>query len=380
MKQPTLSVMMANYNHAQFLPMSVRSIVDQSFRFMEFIIIDDASDDGSLEILQRFAREHSNIRLFRNARNVGGLQCAAICMDLARGDYLYFAGADDQILPGFLEKSMSMLASYPQAGMCLSISAVIGKNGYEPRFPSPMISSEPCFLPPEKAYRAINGSYGVWHHGSSVIIRTDALVETGGFDPKLGFYADAFTYQLVAAKHGACFVPEILTAFRISEDSYTVRMMNDVGRYREVTNHAKELMCSRYSDVFSAKYVNEWERSRLFEIALKSLSTVRDSQVTFLNNLRGLQPPRRLADRFFHWFLRVLMSGQYWTIKLGVSMWIPGGLFPRKILGSIRARFGKGQSPNGCASQDHHGGSSGLVSRCQSDKESTSGAAHSVRL
>lgn len=343
MKRPTLSVMMANYNHAQFLPISVQAIVDQSFQPMEFIIIDDASEDGSIEVLQGFARQYTNIRLFRNARNIGSLCCAKVCMDLARGDYFYFAGADDEILAGFLEKSMGLLARYPQAGMCLSLSAVIGKNGYETRFPSPMISSEPCFLPPERAYPAISGDHGTWHHGSAVIIRRDALVQAGGFDLNLGFYADAFTYQLVAARHGVCFVPEALAAFRVLENSYTVRTNKDVGRYLAIANYAKELMCNRYSDVFTSKYVNEWERSRLCQIALASLSTVRDSQETFLKNLRRIRPTLHITDRFLHFSLNLLMSSLYWIITVGVSVWILGGLFPRKLFWYIHGRLGSRQ-------------------------------------
>ena len=58
MTTPTLSVIMGNYNHAHYLVESIPAILNQSFRPKEFIIIDDASTDNSVEIIEGFAKSY----------------------------------------------------------------------------------------------------------------------------------------------------------------------------------------------------------------------------------------------------------------------------------------------------------------------------------
>src|SRR2546422_7177434 len=100
MARPTVSVVMTNYNYKRFLPEALAAIVQQSYRPHEILIIDDASTDDSVEIIKQFQREHSNIRLIRNDRNMGVLHNANVLFKMAAGDYVYGAASDDRILPG----------------------------------------------------------------------------------------------------------------------------------------------------------------------------------------------------------------------------------------------------------------------------------------
>src|ERR1044071_8971404 len=103
MSQLRLSVLMPNFNHGRFLPEALDAILGQSYQPFEVIVIDDASTDNSVEILERFAARHSCIRLVRNEQNMGVMHNVNHLLNLASGDYLLFAAADDVILPGFFE-------------------------------------------------------------------------------------------------------------------------------------------------------------------------------------------------------------------------------------------------------------------------------------
>ena len=61
-----LSVIVPNYNHAQYLPEAVNAILNQSCRPMEVIVIDDCSTDNSVEVIEAFIRQDPIIRLYRN--------------------------------------------------------------------------------------------------------------------------------------------------------------------------------------------------------------------------------------------------------------------------------------------------------------------------
>ena len=92
MPSTDLSLILTNYNHARYLPQSISAVLSQSVRPKEFIILDDASTDDSLQVLEAFAARDPIIRLVRNERNRGvcatiqrGIGLATLLRDLATG-------------------------------------------------------------------------------------------------------------------------------------------------------------------------------------------------------------------------------------------------------------------------------------------------------
>ncbi len=125
MERPRLSVIMPNYNHGSYITEALEAVVRQSFTPFEFIICDDGSTDNSVEIIQEFADRYPFIRFVKNEKNLGALTTSGRLFELAKGDYIYPAAADDKILPGFFEKSMRLLVEYPQAAICSTLSFII---------------------------------------------------------------------------------------------------------------------------------------------------------------------------------------------------------------------------------------------------------------
>ena len=121
MKRPTLSIVVPNYNHGHYLPACLDSILSQSWQPDELMVIDDCSTDNSVEIIEGYQKRYPQIRLHRNERNRGCLWNLNWGMEQATGDFIYFPGADDVLLPGLFEKSMKILAEHPEAGACCGI-------------------------------------------------------------------------------------------------------------------------------------------------------------------------------------------------------------------------------------------------------------------
>src|SRR6266446_3649184 len=112
---PTLSVVVPNYNHAKYLEVSLSAILRQSLKPLEIIVLDDASTDNSVEVIRRFAAQNPLVRLVQNEKNLTVVPNLNKGVDLARGEYVYIAAADDEVLPGLFEHSMALLGKYPQA-------------------------------------------------------------------------------------------------------------------------------------------------------------------------------------------------------------------------------------------------------------------------
>jgi Glycosyl transferase family 2 len=125
------SVLMPVYNAAPFLVQAMESILGQSFEDFEFIIVDDGSDDGSYELLTRFAQIDSRIRLFRHRRNMGIVSALNTGLDQCMGEYLVRMDADDIALPDRLSKQIRLMDSNQDIvvlGAAVSYIDAVGKE------------------------------------------------------------------------------------------------------------------------------------------------------------------------------------------------------------------------------------------------------------
>ena len=95
MKKLKISVIMAAYNSAKYLDESIDSILNQTFKDFEFIIINDASTDDSLKILQRIQEKYKKIILVNNEKNIGPAASRNIGFRMAKGKYIAILDADD---------------------------------------------------------------------------------------------------------------------------------------------------------------------------------------------------------------------------------------------------------------------------------------------
>jgi len=112
---PRVSVLMPVYNAERFLREAVDSILAQTFRDFEFLIIDDGSTDGSGEILRSYA--DPRLRLIPNGRNLGLTATLNRGLDLAWGAYVARMDADDVSLPERLARQVAFLDARPDVGI-----------------------------------------------------------------------------------------------------------------------------------------------------------------------------------------------------------------------------------------------------------------------
>lgn len=112
-----VSVIIPVYNGAEFVEKCIRSVMEQSYRDLEIIVIDDGSTDNSYEICQKLAKEDDRIRLVHQ-ENAGVSAARNKGLDLAQGEYVTFVDADDLLLHNALN---AMVKAFD-----LSVDFVIG--------------------------------------------------------------------------------------------------------------------------------------------------------------------------------------------------------------------------------------------------------------
>lgn len=121
--RPAISVLMTIYNAGRHLAPAVESILSQSFRDFEFVIVDDASTDGSLEVLKGFAARDGRIRVIENSSNKGQTACLNQGLREARGQWIARQDADDISLPERLKAQWQAVRSCPDL-------VLLGVNGW----------------------------------------------------------------------------------------------------------------------------------------------------------------------------------------------------------------------------------------------------------
>ncbi|HOG37735.1 MAG TPA: glycosyltransferase family A protein [Candidatus Woesebacteria bacterium] len=127
-KQPLVSVVMPVYNPGKYLVDAIDSILSQTFSNFEFIIVDDASTDGSWKIIKSFAKKDSRIIAFKNKINLGVSLTSNIAISQARGKYIARMDSDDVSTPDRLQKQVDFLKNHPQIIVVGGQCAIVDEN------------------------------------------------------------------------------------------------------------------------------------------------------------------------------------------------------------------------------------------------------------
>jgi len=104
-----VSIITPVYNSKRFIESAIESVIAQSYQNWEMIIVDDASTDESLEIIQRYVNREYRIVLFSNDKNLGASESRNLAIREAKGNYIAFLDSDDIWLPNKLERQIELM-------------------------------------------------------------------------------------------------------------------------------------------------------------------------------------------------------------------------------------------------------------------------------
>ena len=121
-KKSRLSVVTMNFNDGATLGRTIESVAKQTRPVLEHIVVDDASTDDSVQIVQRLQKKYPLVRLITSKRNSGTAAAGHRGLLEAKGDYVFFLAADDFIMPTATENLLAV-ADAATAGL-----AIMGTN------------------------------------------------------------------------------------------------------------------------------------------------------------------------------------------------------------------------------------------------------------
>lgn len=113
-KQPLISVILPVFNASPYLKLAIESVLQQTYKKWELIIIDDASTDNSWQIIKSLLEKDPRIKAWKNKKKLGLAQTLNRAVSFARADFLARMDADDLMYPRRLERQIDYLVKHPK--------------------------------------------------------------------------------------------------------------------------------------------------------------------------------------------------------------------------------------------------------------------------
>ena len=240
---PKVSFVLPAYKR-RFLKESIDSILSQTCRDFELVIVDDKSPEGLYEVIKEYPWEASfdtlpdggrrwlvdgvPVRYYQNAKNIGGKDLVAAwnhALMYATGEWCILASDDDIYLPGYLAEMLRLVDKFPTVDLMHCRIVRIDAEGKWIYIGDQRIEYETQV---QMAYsRGVRRAFQV---APDFMFRRSALEGIGGFVPfPLAWYSDDATWMMLA-KNGVACSGEILFGFRVSGENITSRIDNVEGK------------------------------------------------------------------------------------------------------------------------------------------------------
>jgi glycosyltransferase involved in cell wall biosynthesis len=253
---PYVSVIVPNYNHARYLKDRIDSILKQTFTDFELIIIDDASNDYSMDIIRSY-ESHPRVKIFENKKNSGStFKQWDKGIDLATGKLIWIAESDDIAHHQMLEVLVMLMKRHPSVGIAYSQSAYIDKdNKIIGTHLENTVSLDKSLWRRNFVMDGNNllSKYmivtNVIPNASAVLFKKSAYLNCGGADKNTRLCGDWKTWSKMLANHDVGFIALPLNYFRIHNKTVRSRMYYKIGYLIEYMSVVKFI----YSNVYVKK-------------------------------------------------------------------------------------------------------------------------------
>jgi glycosyltransferase involved in cell wall biosynthesis len=204
---PSISVVMPVYNALPFLDDSINSILTQTFSDFEFVILDDASSDGSVERLRHWATRDSRIHLHESKTRLGLSGSSNAVIAKTRASIIARMDADDIAHPDRLRREWQIINDHPDVVVVGALCNGIDAHGREVR--------------PRDRWRLVRRSgYIPFPHGSA-LFRREVFDRVGGYDDIPGA-EDQKLFSKMAAHGRVVTLPDILYSYRYHSNNATL--------------------------------------------------------------------------------------------------------------------------------------------------------------
>jgi glycosyltransferase involved in cell wall biosynthesis len=306
------SVIIPLYNKKKYIKDTINSVLSQSYKNFEIIVLNDGSTDGSELIVEQMQKNDSRIRLI-NRKNGGVSVARNFAISKARYDYICLLDADDDWTPDFLQVISSMVTKFPKHKIFSLRHKIIEADG---RMIYPPVGVDDNFCGELKDFIKLYTDYDGLIQTSSLCLEKKFFQSLGGFPKDKGNGEDIYLWLLYGIKTNLVFCNKICTYYyRDRENSHTSRMV-----YVELPYPFEYFLNYEKSD--ESKYLDQY---------------LRKSAILHISGLKILGQTKTAIKHSFQLFKNSKLTG---LVCLSIA------LIPNPILKGIKSLRDKRRSKN----------------------------------
>jgi glycosyltransferase involved in cell wall biosynthesis len=209
MDMPKLSIITCSYNQAEFIGETLQSVMHQSYENFEHIVVDGNSDDGTVEILEKYESKY-NLRWISEPDR-GQSHALNKGIEMATGDWIGFQMSDDYYLPDAFETIVNAIQRHPNAETIYGDVINVDADGNE--------INRTFNIPPS---RFIQRYWSLYAHLQSMFFHADVFNRVGTFGEEFEYTMDGdLFWRLLDADIKQVHIPVFISSFRNHKDAKT---------------------------------------------------------------------------------------------------------------------------------------------------------------
>ena len=219
---PLVSILIPTYNSVDFVEDTVRSIMNQTYTNIEIVIVDDASTDGTMKILEKLSKEDKRIKLSQNKKNLGITDNMNNGIHKCNGKYIAILDGDDWAYPYRIEEQVKLMEKDEEVVLCAGYMDICDENLN--------VKTTRTYPLKDKDIRRAMVKYDPISHPSSMW-RKDALLKTDLYSKNFPICRD---YDLIVriSEFGKYEnIPKSLIKYRVRKESETGKRIRQTQMY-----------------------------------------------------------------------------------------------------------------------------------------------------
>lgn len=275
--RPKWSVMIPAHNCARYLGDTLRGVLAQDDGEMQIEVVDDHSTRDDPEAVVH-AVGGGRVGYHRHEVNRGNIATFNTCLARSTGRYVHILHGDDLVLPGFYERLGRALDDEPRCVAAICGHVLVDDAGDLMR-PMPALADRPGILP-DFLERILGGNL---IQAPSIVVRRDAYEAVGGFDDRIGTYAEDWEmWTRLAAIGPVWYDPDVLAAYRVRSGSISSsvgsRSLADMRRVVAINRATVEGVVPAGIARRRERAARQWASTRIARRALRSIDRGRTAQ------------------------------------------------------------------------------------------------------
>ncbi len=222
-----VSVVMTSYNHERYVSEAIRSVLNQSFRDLELIIVDDGSKDRSAEIIAGFQAGDSRVRAVFHKQNMGVTQTFVDGIVQSKGKFISFIGSDDVWVLSKLEKQLAVLSKNEDL-IVWAEADIIDGNGVSRRQTITQLLNVSSSAKSGDLFESLLREDFMF--GQTMLFKRE-FIRSLSFDKHLKYASDHQFFVDLAKGHFFYFISEPLAKYRIHGKN--ISLIHNVNWYKD---------------------------------------------------------------------------------------------------------------------------------------------------